>query len=212
MQMLPPEVDTAHKFTSNDLVARIQEIAPESTQIPASVSSYNVKTQLGGVANPVVAGFDYAPMNISSEEYRAECNDVRTDCRRLKDWADGYDNAGSHWSGMSWCYNRPRTRSTRTLSKAGVGNVDPSLVTFKEGRSFVSACRGETVRFKAVYKCPNGKWYRKYNKLVNEYERVDIQFGSGTNFTRCGPVDLRFKVREGTFVSGGAYVVSYLTY
>lgn len=212
MQMLPPEVKQAYQFASEDLVAKIQEIAPESTQIPQSVISYNAASQIGGVANPVVAGFDYEPARISSSEYRNFCNDVRQDCAEVKSWAE--ISPLPYATNKSWCYNRnrPRNRSTRTLWKQ-IRPIDETLVTGIKGRSFVSACEGQSVRFRAQYKCPNGKWYTKYDKTVNEYEQVELAIGLATNTNRCdNPIDFRFKVRRGPFVSGGAYVVSLLTY
>lgn len=213
MQMIPPGVEEAHKFASKDIVARIQEVAPESTEIPTSVRLYDVKTQLGGVANPVVAGFDYEPKLMSSQDLRSSCNDVRSDCRDVKKWAYRYPGANLYSS--SWCYNRDDVSDYRDVNIWDIaGWFDPTIVIGIEGKSFVSACEGETVTFRTLFQCEEGgTWYRKHKKTVNEYERVVLELGGKVKTNKCRfPMNHRFKAKGGDFVMGGGFRITVLTF
>lgn len=215
MQLIPPGVDGAHHFASKDVVARIREVAPKSAEVPDSVSLYEMGS--GGVADPLVAGFDYEPLSVSSLELRNACNDVRSDCEEMEEWADDYANSNSSRYSMSWCRNRdrPRTFHRRTFS-VQLGVKEWSLVTDYEGIAFISACAGEKVRLRGgAYCASKDQWYTKYKKTVNEYERAEIEMGMGVKLNSCNGKmadDIRFTGDGGKFVSGGAYGVNYLTF
>lgn len=218
MQLIPSGVEKGYEFASKDLIARIQEVAPESAEIPASLLSYDIDAQYGGVANPLVAGYAYEPVRNTELEPHNSCNDVRADCAVVEQWAENWRNNGSHWQSMSWCRNRDHslTWSTRTFSKQlGISDDDMSIVTGMGGYSFVSACGGESVTFRGRVRCWDGKWRTKYKKTVNEYERAEINLDMGSVAKKCEGVsvqDLRFTVRNGRFVGGGAYGVNWLTF
>lgn len=212
LQVVPAEIGQLFQFSSDDLLERIQEVVPAGQEIPEEVKAYIQAGTYGGLADPVIATSDYVRSENPPPVTEDYCPNVQSWCDYMTAWGKDLSDNNDFSKSMSWCFNsnNPQTRSTRTFSKQ-IKYAKSYMATrgyIYGGKAFVQACEDDTVKLRGYIKCyETGKWKRLYKRTVNGNEIGSIELSSSDSKGKnCSFADdLRFTVRGGKFVGGGAY-------